>query len=90
MVFINKGDINYVGETNEKKKKKLRQPVIVMEKLENGDIEYRLASGELHFTDGPAIIRRDGTNEYWVAGVRFNSDNEDWRNACVQYLKNFS
>lgn len=35
----------------------------------DGSIEWRL-NGKLHREDGPAVVRPDGTKEWWVEGHR--------------------
>lgn len=35
----------------------------------SGDMWY-VQRGNLHRTDGPAIVRADGTSEFWVDGVK--------------------
>lgn len=42
----------------------------------NGTQRWQVGSTEsalLHRTDGPAVVRLDGTEEYWVAGIKVDS-----------------
>ena len=44
---------------------------------DDGSLEWRFGSkpgGELHRVDGPAMIRADGTEEWWVRGNRINKE----------------
>jgi hypothetical protein len=38
-------------------------------KMEDGSVVWR-EKGLLHRSRGPAVIRPDGTREYWIRGVR--------------------
>jgi hypothetical protein len=47
---------------------------------------YDTTTGYLHKEDGPAIVYGDGTEEYWLVGVRFENK-EEWERA--KKLKGF-
>jgi hypothetical protein len=34
--------------------------------------EWRNSQGDLHRTDGPAVVWADGRKEYWIQGVQLN------------------
>jgi hypothetical protein len=37
-------------------------------------IEHRNEKGELHRTDGPAVVRADGYQAWWIDGKRHRTD----------------
>lgn len=45
---------------------------------ENNNLIYRNKQGELHRTDGPAVIKADGTNEWWIHGEQLSQDEFDY------------
>lgn len=40
----------------------------------SGYIRYTNLQGEYHRTDGPAVIKADGSKEYWVYDVRLTAE----------------
>lgn len=46
--------------------------------------EWRNASGELHRLDGPAVVRKDGSNEYWINGILYSF--QDWKQAKKSHV----
>ena len=42
--------------------------------IENGIEIWRLPNGTYHREDGPAVIRPNGNNEWWVNGKRHRTD----------------
>lgn len=41
--------------------------------LSNGTVAWVSTCGKLHSLSGPAVVRKDGTTEYWVNGVKADS-----------------
>jgi len=39
----------------------------------NGTVAWVSTCGKLHNLSGPALVRKDGTTEYWVNGVEADS-----------------
>ena len=47
----------------------------------DGDWEWCNGNGELHRTNGPAVIRADGTREWWYLGQRHRINGPAWVSA---------
>ena len=47
--------------------------------LADGTVEYRDIVGRLHRRDGPAVVRPDGTREWWIDGEWFKTEHHDKR-----------
>ena len=45
---------------------------IIKTKSITGATEYRNAAGDLHRLDGPAVIKPDGTYEYWFDNKKYS------------------
>ena len=52
----------------------MKKETLTVEADEDGKITYRNADGELHNTDGPAVVHTNGGKSYWIKGQRHNPD----------------